>query len=243
MKSVVVGTPGPNRVTLTPKNANSYFYTEFGCLNAQAAGYGGISFRIKAPAGTTFTVEFGTGCDANAPDVNKDQTTGQLGWTFDGTEKLYTIPFSKYAGLDTTKLYTLLFFGFNNAVSFGPMAFYCGNSGAEYVPSSTSASIGPTSTIAAPTGTAPAMVIDTFKNQNTNDLGFWHGYDTGLTVAWGTNKVTLSTNDADLAFYTQVVGGGLHGLEQIQNKLPSHRVQRLHRLHGVAAAAQCRLQR
>ena len=207
MTSIVVGSPSQNRVTLTPK-AGSYFYSEFPCLNAKAAGYGGISMRIKAPAGTTFGLEFGTGCDANAPDARVDATSAQLGWTFDGTEKLYTIPFSKFGGLDTTKLFTLVFSGFNHPLSFGPMAFYCGNSGTEYIVPSTTVSYGPSATVAAPTGTAPTMVIDTFTNSQSNDLGFWHGYDDGMNVQFGTKKVTLSTNDADLAFYTTLGGGG-----------------------------------
>jgi hypothetical protein len=208
MKSVVVGTPSLNHVTLTPSSTASYFYTEFGCMNVAAAGFGGISIPITAPAGTTFTVELGSGCGTGAPTKNVDQTTAQLGWTFDGTEKLYTIPFSKYAGTDLTQLYTLLFTGLNKAVSFGPMALYCGNSGSQWVVNSTSTTQGPTSTVAAPTGTAKATVIDTFKNSGTNDLGFWHGYDTGMTVTWGTNKVTIASTDPDYAFYTQLVGGG-----------------------------------
>ena len=56
MKSIVVGSPSANRVTLTPKDTSSYFYSQVGCIIAKTV-YGGISLRIKAPAGTTFTVE------------------------------------------------------------------------------------------------------------------------------------------------------------------------------------------
>jgi len=208
MKSVVVDDPSINRVTLTPSSSSSYFYSEFGCLNAKAAGYGGISLRIKAPAGISFTVEFGTGCGANAPTTSIDQTTTQLGWTFDGTEHLYTIPFSKYANLDTTQLYVVLFTGFSKAISLGPMAFYCGNSGAEYIVTPPVEPVEPVGSVATPVGTAPAVVIDTFPNADSNNLGFWHGYDDGMNVKFGTNKVTISTNDSDLAFYTEVVGSG-----------------------------------
>jgi peptidoglycan/xylan/chitin deacetylase (PgdA/CDA1 family) len=203
MKSIVVGTPGPDRVTLTPASANSYFYTQFGCLNTTNT-YGGLSMRIKAPAGVSFTVElqyFQNCGDANAIPV--DMTTTALGWTFDGTEKLYSFKFSQFAGIDPTKLNTMLITGFSKAISLGPIEIYCGNTVQEYIPPTVTTISAPNSTETATVGTAAAQVIDKFANQNTNALGMYHGYDTGMVVTWGTGKVTLSSPDPDFAFYTQ----------------------------------------
>ncbi|RWA04668.1 hypothetical protein EKO27_g10429 [Xylaria grammica] len=53
--------------------------------------------------------------------------------------------------------------------------------------------------------TATSLVIDAFANKNTNALGQWHGTeDEGLTVTYGSNKMTLKTADADLGWFTQV---------------------------------------
>jgi peptidoglycan/xylan/chitin deacetylase (PgdA/CDA1 family) len=208
MTSLVVGTPAKNRVTINPKDTSSYFYSQFGCLDVKAPSYGGISLRIKAPAGSTFAIqlESSSNCDV-AKTVQVSKTTTELGWTFDGTEKLYTIPLSKYTGLDTSKLVTIFMTGFTKSVSFGPMAFYCGTTGSEYIVSTTSAPAGPSSTVAAPSGTASALVIDKFANANSNALGFWHGGDEGLTMTYGGSKLTLKSTDADYSYYTQLGSG------------------------------------
>ncbi|KAF2014832.1 carbohydrate esterase family 4 protein [Aaosphaeria arxii CBS 175.79] len=205
-KSLEVNKPAKNRVTLTPKDKNSYFYTQLGCTNAKDR-YGGISLRIKAPAGTTLSVqlESSASCDP-ASTIVGGQTSTQLGWSFDGTEKVYTIPFSKFPSVDTSKLVTLFFSQFSQAVSFGPVAFYCGNSGAEYIVSTTTPPAGPSSTVAAPSGTAAALVIDRFATASQNALGFWHGGDEGMTLNYNGGKLTITSADADYSFYTQVSG-------------------------------------
>ncbi|KAF2710087.1 carbohydrate esterase family 4 protein [Pleomassaria siparia CBS 279.74] len=205
MTSLVVG-PAKNRVTVNPKDTSSYFYSQLGCTNAKNI-YGGLSLRIKAPAGTTFSVqlESSAACDVGST-VAVSQTTTQLGWTFDDTEKVYTIPFSKYTNLDTSKLVTLFFNGFTQSVVFGPVAFYCGSTGTEYIVSTTTPVAGPSSTVAAPTGTAAALVVDRFADAGSNALGFWHGADEGLTTTYASSKLTLKSTDADYAYYTQVSG-------------------------------------
>jgi peptidoglycan/xylan/chitin deacetylase (PgdA/CDA1 family) len=202
MNSLTVGKPAKNRVEISPKDTSSYFYSQLGCLNAKNK-YGGISLRIKAPAGTTFTVqlESSASCDATAAQAYT-QTTSQLGWTFDGTEKLYTIPFSKYGALNTEKLTTVLFNGFTKTVSFGPMALYCGSTG-EYIVSTTNPPTGPSSTVAAPAGTAAALVIDKFASADSNALGFWHGGDDGMSLTYS-GGLTIKSTDADFSFYSQV---------------------------------------
>lgn len=113
-------------------------------------------------------------CGTSNPVLNDLQST-DLGWTFDGTERYYQIPFSKYAGLDTDHLISVLFSGISKPVTFGPIAFYCGTGSAYLIPS-TVAVIEPSSTIPVTTGPS-AIVVDTFQNSASNDLGFWHGGD------------------------------------------------------------------
>ena len=203
--TLTVGKPSKNRVEVAPKDTSGYFYSQFGCFNAKSKGHTGISLRIKAPRGATFSIQLDSSnsCDPTAA-TSFFQSTFELGWTFDGTEKLYTIPFSKFSGLDTSKLTTLLFSTFTQTVSFGPMAFYCGNSG-EYVVSTTEPASAPTATVAAPTGTAAAYVIDKFAGADSNAQGFWHGGDDGMSLTYS-GGLTIKSTDADYSFYTQVSG-------------------------------------
>jgi len=203
--TLTVGKPSKNRVEVAPKDTSGYFYSQFGCFNAKTKGHTGISLRIKAPRGATFSIQLdsSSSCDPTAA-TSFFQSTSELGWTFDGTEKLYTIPFSKFSGLDTSKITTLLFSTFTQTVSFGPMAFYCGNSG-EYVVSTTEPASAPTATMAAPTGTAAAYVIDKFAGADSNAQGFWHGGDDGMGLTYS-GGLTIKSTDADYSFYTQVSG-------------------------------------
>jgi len=203
MASLVVG-PAKNRVTVNPKTTSSYFYSQVTCLNAQNK-YGGLSLRINAAAGTSFSVELDSSatCDPGAASAFT-QTSQQLGWTFDGTEKLYSIPFTKFSGLDTSKLTTILFSQFTDSVSFGPLAFYCGDTVSEIVVSTSEIPVGPSSTVAAPSGTASALVVDNFANANSNALGFWHGGDEGMTTTYSGGELTIKSTNPDYSFYTQV---------------------------------------
>ncbi|KAI1177006.1 hypothetical protein F4777DRAFT_587583 [Nemania sp. FL0916] len=203
MKSVVVAN---NKVTLTPQNTDSYFYSQFGCFDAR--NYGGISLRISAPSGTKFDVQLSSSKDNSCNgESTKDVvlTTSNLGWTFNGKEQLYSIPFSKFSGLDYSKFAQLIFSGLNKAVTLGPMALYCGTTVAEYVAPAVVEPTEPTATVAAPTSTATTLVIDTFANDETNALDQWHGTeDEGITITYRKNTMTLQTNDADLSWVTQV---------------------------------------
>lgn len=203
MQQIVVS---DNQVTLTPDSTDSYFYSKTGCVNALDL-YGGISMRIKAPSGTTFGIQLSSPDTCGREEtVFAYQTTTELGWIFDGTEKLYSIPFSSFSGLDMTRITTVLFTAFNNAVTLGPMAFYCGSTPSEYQVPATTAPVGPTSTVAAPSGTASPLVIDQFASEGANALGFWHGADDGMGLTWGNNQLTIRSSDSDYAFYTQVSG-------------------------------------
>lgn len=205
MTSIVVN-PSTHRATYTPNGDGNYFYSQTGCTNAQNT-YGGISLRLKAAAGTTLSVELDSVATCGGESTKQvTVSSADLGWTFDGTEKLYSIPFSKFDGLDTSKISTLLFSSLSQAVTFGPIAFYCGNTPSEYVPTVSTAPADPSSTVPAPTGTASALVIDQFGDQNTNALGNWHGADEGMTLTWGSNQLTIKSDDADYAFYTQLSG-------------------------------------
>ncbi|KAK8088273.1 carbohydrate esterase family 4 protein [Apiospora hydei] len=214
MNSVVVS--NDNHVTFTPKNTDSYFYSQVGCVNTHNV-YGGISLPIKAPRGAKITVQLSSPaqCGDDVDKVNSAQTSTELGWTFDGTEKLYSIPFSKFSKLDLTKIRTVFFTGFTGPVTFGPMAFYCGSTPSQYQVSSTTAPAGPTSTVPAPSSTASALVIDDFASNGANALGFWHGGDEEISLTWGNKQLTIKSSDSDYAFYTQLSGScrNLHSFD------------------------------
>ncbi|KAJ4376309.1 hypothetical protein N0V83_001592 [Neocucurbitaria cava] len=201
--SITVGKPSANHVEIVPKSG-SYFYSEFPCVNAKSAGYTGISLRIKAPKGATLSIELDSSdsCDSTSAKA-VTVSSASLGWTFTGSEQLYLIPFSKFSGLNTEKLVTILFSDFSGTTSFGPMAFYCGATG-EYIVPTTSTTPGSTATVAAPSGTAAALVVDKFANADSNALGNWHGGDDGMTLKYASGKLTITSNDADYSFYSQV---------------------------------------
>ncbi|TQN69753.1 Chitin deacetylase, partial [Colletotrichum shisoi] len=202
MKKIEVGS---NRVTLTPnKPDTSYFYSKTACTNAQAKGYGGISFRIKASSGTTFGVQVASAKSCSGEDTSFGfQTTRELGWTFDGTEKLYSLPFSKFTTIDLSKVSSILFTTLSGPVQFGPMAFYCGTTPSEYIVKTLPLASTSVSTVTAPKGTAAAKLIDDFSVQNQNSLGQWHGGDNDAAVTWVKGKVALKAPDADFAYYSQ----------------------------------------
>ncbi|KAI1099361.1 hypothetical protein F4804DRAFT_86031 [Jackrogersella minutella] len=203
MKSVVVK---DNRVTFTPQDTDSYFYTQLGCIDVQA--YGGVSLRINAPAGSTFDVQLastkGT-CGSENENYNEATlSTKQLGWTFNGKEQLYSIPFSKFEGVDLTKFEMIFISNLLKAVTFGPISLYCGEEVTEYIPPAVVEPSGPTETVPAPASQATNLVIDKFGNKDTNALGQWHGADEGMTMTFKKNTMTLKTNDSDLMWVTQV---------------------------------------
>jgi peptidoglycan/xylan/chitin deacetylase (PgdA/CDA1 family) len=208
--SITVGKPSSNRVEIVPKTSgDTYFYSQLPCVNAKTKNYGGISLRIKAAQGTTFSIELDSSanCTPDQGQVAVTKTSTELGWVFDGTEKLYTIPFSKFTGLDTTKIVTVLFGGISKTISLGPMAFYCGDSGAEYIVTPTVPESSATQTVAAPSNTAAAaLVVDKFANAESNALGNYHGGDEGMGLKYSGGKLTITSTDADFSYYSQVSG-------------------------------------
>ncbi|OLN89643.1 Chitin deacetylase-like protein 10 [Colletotrichum chlorophyti] len=202
MQSIIVNN---NHVTLTPKSTSSYFFTQVGCVDATK--YGGISFWIKAPAGTTFKIELTsrTTCDG-AVTASSSQTTTQLGWTFDGTEKLYSFPWSKFSGLNLGKLRSIVLSAPNQPVVLGPLSLYCGSTPGGWIVPKTTRPAAPTETVEAPAATASGFVIDTFSNPNTNSLGHWHGGGE-MSLTWGPNRLALVAPGPDYAFTTLISGG------------------------------------
>lgn len=204
MTSVVVA---GNRVTLTPR-AGSYFYSNLDCTSATNK-WGGFGMRIKAAAGTTFTVQMQYSASCSADNFQSvDRTTAQMGWTFDGTEKFYSFQFSAFAGLDTGKLMSIMFHSTNQrAITLGPMAMYCGNTASEYVVPPTPIDTIPSATVPVTSSTATPFVIDQFSNPDSNALGFWHGGDDpeGYTISGG--RLTIRFSDSDYAFYSQITAG------------------------------------
>lgn len=202
MQSMVVSN---NRITLTPKSTSSYFYTQVGCVDATK--YGGISLQIKAAVGTTFKIELSskTTCDG-AATAWSSQTTNQLGWTFDGTEKLYSFAWSKFSGVNLTKLRSIVVSTLNKPVTLGPLALYCGSIPNGWPVPTTTSSVVSAETVEAPAATISGFVIDTFSNPSTNSLGFWHG-GSEMSLSWGTNRVTIVAPGPDYALTTQLSGG------------------------------------
>ncbi|KAK1991474.1 polysaccharide deacetylase [Colletotrichum falcatum] len=213
MQSVVVG---DHHVTLTPKSTSSYFYSQVGCVDATR--YGGMSLWIKAAAGTTFRIELSskTTCDDGAATASATQTTTQLGWAFDGTEKLYSFPWSRFGGgggVDLTKLRSVVISAPSQPLNLGPLALYCGSTPSGWiVPPPATGPAAPTQTVEAPAATASAIVVDAFSNPSTNSLGFWHGGE-DLSLSWGRDGVTIVASAPDYAFTTLVSDGcrDLHG--------------------------------
>ncbi|RDI87729.1 hypothetical protein Vi05172_g2238 [Venturia inaequalis] len=201
LASVVVSN---HRATLSPKGSG-YWYSQVGCMNLGNV-YGGISLRIKAPAGASFSIELDSaGACGGGSAKNVIRSTQQLGWTFDGTEKLYSIPFSKFAGLDLTKFLTILLSGMNKAITLGPIAFYCGNTVSEFVATTPAVPPGPTNTVAAPPGSAPGLLIDDFANQGANALGLYHGQDDpGMVLTYRSGSVVIQSGDPDFTYTSQL---------------------------------------
>ncbi|OLN95645.1 Chitin deacetylase-like protein 3 [Colletotrichum chlorophyti] len=197
-----------NRVTLNPTDTSSYFYSKTACTNVQNK-YGGISMRVKAPKGAVFGIQMASSTTCGGEDTGFGyQTTAQLGWTFDGTEKLYSFSFDKYPTIDKTKVSSILFTALTKSVTLGPMSFYCGNTASEYVVKGRSTASSAVPTISAPAGNAPSMVIDTFASRETNNLRHWHGGDNEAALDWSVkNQLTIRPPDADFAFYTQFENG------------------------------------
>ncbi|TVY53435.1 Peptidoglycan-N-acetylglucosamine deacetylase [Lachnellula cervina] len=194
-----------NHLTLTSvSDRTSYWYTMLGCTSATDI-YGGIGMTIKAPKGTTMTIELQTSqtCSTDSPTLT-DLDSTILGWNFDGTEQYYTIPFSRFQGLDTDHLLSLLLSGISKPITLGPIGFYCGVSGTAYPVPSTVPVLEPTSTIPATTGPS-AFLIDTFGNANSNNLGFYHGGDDAATYKLSKDRMAINMKgNSDLSWYTQV---------------------------------------
>ncbi|KAK3293902.1 uncharacterized protein B0H64DRAFT_175051 [Chaetomium fimeti] len=205
MASVVVS---DNRVLLTPNGEDSYFYSQFGCLDTENK-YGGISFPITAAEGASFAVTVAwTATCGSGTNEEVTLTTSQLEWTFDGTEQLYYFPFSAFTGVDTSKLTMIYLAEFSDAVTLGPMSFYCGTTGSGYtIPEGPATSPAVTRTTTSAPVPTQTLLIDDFANAETNALGEWHGGDEeGMTTTFGNNVMTIRTNDSDLAWNTQLSG-------------------------------------
>lgn len=201
MASIVVDS---HRMMLTPNNTDSYFYSQFGCVNAQNT-YGGISFRMRAAASTTFAVTLTSVSECGGQtSLTVTKTSAQLSWQFDGTERLYWFPFSVFTGLDVTKLQMIYLSNFNKAVIFGPMSFYCGTTATEYVVPTVPAGVKrEVSAGTKPAANGVAFVIDSFTSgADNNAIGQWHGGDDGMTVTLGNGYMMVKTNDSDLGWNT-----------------------------------------
>lgn len=201
MKSIVVN--NDNTVTIAPQNSDSYMYSQMGCIDV-ADVYGGISMKVKAAAGTTFTIQMASSSSCGDQTVKTQSfTTRQLGWTFDGTLRSYSFPLDKFSGVDPTKMYQIYLTGLSRAITLGPMAFYCGDDATDYPAPPHPVNAQAQFQVSTPAGTAGTLLIDRFDAEDANALGQWHGCDEDcVTYEFGDGGVSLRTNDSDLAFYT-----------------------------------------
>ncbi|CAK7198154.1 hypothetical protein SEUCBS139899_000812 [Sporothrix eucalyptigena] len=207
MKSIVVN--NDNTVVITPQSTDSYFYSQMPCIDA-AGIYGGVSLKIKASRGTKFTVQLASVDVCNSGNYTNTQTlsTTDLGWTFDGTLRPYSVPLDKFPQVDKTKVSMIFFSSLTEPVTFGPMAFYCGTKASEF-PAPVHP-VNPQSQFSVPapaeTGSAStSLLIDQFTDPDSNALGQWHGCDEDcVTSVMENNRVQLYTNDSDLAWYSSL---------------------------------------
>lgn len=164
--------------------------------------------NIKAAAGTTLGVEIQTSiaCTTDNPVFN-DLTSKELGWTFDGTTKYYTIPFAKFPNLDKDHVVAVLLSSITKPITLGPIAAYCGTAGKAYPSPATVQVIEPTSTVPATTGPS-AFVVDAFASSGSNALGFYHGGDDTSHFKISGGKLTVNTaGNSDLGWYSQISDG------------------------------------
>ncbi|KAF2398148.1 glycosyl hydrolase [Trichodelitschia bisporula] len=210
MRTITVSS---NTATLTPNSADSYFYTQLGCL-ATVGVYDGISLRITAPPNTPLVIELSSSAScSDAGQVSVRKTAAELGWRFTGAPQLFRIPFAAFPGLDTAHLTTMLLTGAAQQYTLGPVALYCAGASAsasEYISAPRAEPVEPRTPDPGPasSASAPPLLIDDFKARASNALGFWHGGDEALLETWGPGGVTLLSSDPDYSFYTQVTGVG-----------------------------------
>jgi peptidoglycan/xylan/chitin deacetylase (PgdA/CDA1 family) len=205
MQSITVS---DHTVHLLPINASSYFYTELPCVDGNTT-YGGASLRVKAAKGTKFSLALysQSTCGGDDDEFSDPISTTDLGWTFDGTMQLFSIPFAKFTGFDPGHLSTIFLQSFSGPVTFGPIELYCGTTVQEYVATSTPVPQFTSYSVPAPTGTATPLILESgssLGSANTNAAGFWHGADEGLSVTYRGSHMTISANDSDYAWYTTV---------------------------------------
>ncbi len=208
MKSIVVN--NDNTVTIVPQSADSYFYSQLPCVDT-AGVYGGIAMRIKAPRGTSFTVQLAStnscSTDSTSGSGARTQTvsTADLGWAFDGRMRAYSFPLAKFPDVDPVKLSMIYFSALSGTVTFGPLAFYCGSRPSEFPAPAHPVNPQDQYQVPAPAATEGSLLIDQFTNADTNELGQWHGCDEDCVAATiRGNSVTLKTNDSDLSWYSSL---------------------------------------
>jgi len=173
-----------------------------GCRNITAEGYDGISFRIKAFPGTVFPVGLVANdeCTGGSVKITRwELTTEELGWVFDGTEKLYTIQFQKFIDhfggtyvLEALQSFDLI--DLIEPMTVGPQALYCGTTPSEW----------PAPPEIEDPPVIPAHVLDTFENPEINFHSFPHGADNpNMNLTWGRSWLTIQSSNPDYAFFTQ----------------------------------------
>ncbi|KAJ3005015.1 hypothetical protein HKX48_000915, partial [Thoreauomyces humboldtii] len=104
MTAMTIGTGAT--ISLTP-NANSYWYSLFGTGACYSAGTAtGLNIVASAPAGSNFVIALRYMTNAACTTTGPVLTVSSAAYaTFDGvTAKNFTIPFTDFGGIDSTKL-------------------------------------------------------------------------------------------------------------------------------------------
>ncbi|TPX15046.1 uncharacterized protein E0L32_004876 [Thyridium curvatum] len=59
-------------LSFVPQSSDSYYYESFPCVQAKSQNYGGLTFNLKYPPGSSFTLEIQTKANCNAADYKSE---------------------------------------------------------------------------------------------------------------------------------------------------------------------------
>jgi hypothetical protein len=207
------------QLIIVPKSKDSYYYSHVKCIK-DMTDYGGISFDIKIPVGSSFSVVISyypsdKTCDGISYKKQL-KTLLSLGYVSDGTKMNIKIPFSAYDQINTKQIYSVLFSGFTNYLVnhyIGPIKLYCSTA-----PTITTTTISSETTSSAlvPTsigGTCGDIILDDFSMSQRYSLLHYNSLqvpkptsDDGtmnVKIIDGEQRITLTPKDSSSYFFSQ----------------------------------------
>ncbi len=112
-------------LSFTPKDANSYYYESFPCVQAKSQGYGGLQFTLTYPAGSSFTLETQTRDSCGATNYTSEwfAVSG-----LSGTQMVVTLDLDVYttSNLDAIIGYVWAGFTVTGPYTMSDIRFVCG---------------------------------------------------------------------------------------------------------------------